>query len=268
MFCRKTNEKQSSIQEEKEKVEVEVEDENDIDADEERRSRRRRRKRGEFVNILAINHQPNMTKPYKPLMAYNIENPLDPQSLKRYILATEKMEQIVEYFAKKTQQKPEEIRKQVKRILDEIGLDRNLAIIRWCGIAITYISTRITRGIYIHEEHIERLKRNLGSHPVLYLPSHRSYMDFILMSYVFFHYDIEIPGITAGMGRNPYIYLNPSIWIHSSILIDFSLRDFPCFFPGFFLAFFPCFFPVFFLFFSPVFLYRFSWNVWNWEYAP
>lgn len=155
----------------------------------------------DFVNMLAPNNEPNMTKPYRPLMAQNVENPLNPLSLKRYILATEKMEQIIEYYSKKTNQTTEEVKRQVKVLLDEIGLDRNLAIMRWCGIAITYISKRITRGIYIHEPHIERLKRSLGQNPVLYLPSHRSYMDFILMSYVFFHYDIEIPGITAGMGR-------------------------------------------------------------------
>lgn len=154
-----------------------------------------------YVNMIAPNNEPNMTKPYKPLMAQIVENPLDPQSLKRYILATEKMEQILEYYSKKMNRTPQEVRKLVKSLLDEIGLDRNLSIIRWCGIAITYISKRITKGIFIHEPHIKRLKSNLGQNPIIYLPSHRSYMDFILLSYVFFHYDIEIPGITAGLGE-------------------------------------------------------------------
>lgn len=154
-----------------------------------------------YINILAPNNEPNMTKPYKPQMAQIVDNPLDPQSLKRYILSSENMEQIIKYYSKKMNQTPQEVRKQVKILLDEIGLDRNLSIIRWCGIAITYISKRITKGIFIHQPHILRLKNSLGPNPVLYLPCHRSYMDFILLSYVFFHYDIEIPGITAGMGK-------------------------------------------------------------------
>lgn len=41
----------------------------------------------------------------------------------------------------------------------------------------------------------------MGNCPVIFAPSHRSYADFILMSYVCFTYDLEIPAIAAGMGR-------------------------------------------------------------------
>ncbi|KAJ8972251.1 hypothetical protein NQ314_000269, partial [Rhamnusium bicolor] len=39
----------------------------------------------------------------------------------------------------------------------------------------------------------------MGNCPVVFVPSHRSYADFILMSLVCFTYDIEIPAIAAGM---------------------------------------------------------------------
>lgn len=41
----------------------------------------------------------------------------------------------------------------------------------------------------------------MGTTPVIFLPNHRSYADFILMSYLCFTYDIEIPAIAAGMGE-------------------------------------------------------------------
>lgn len=38
------------------------------------------------------------------------------------------------------------------------------------------------------------------------MPSHRSYADFLLMSYVCFNYNIMLPVIAAGMGEfNLYI---------------------------------------------------------------
>lgn len=40
----------------------------------------------------------------------------------------------------------------------------------------------------------------MGNCPVIYAPSHRSYADFILMSYLLFTFDMEIPSIAAGMG--------------------------------------------------------------------
>ena len=34
--------------------------------------------------------------------------------------------------------------------------------------------------------------------PILLLPSHRSYLDFLLISYIFFAYDLKCPFIAAG----------------------------------------------------------------------
>lgn len=40
----------------------------------------------------------------------------------------------------------------------------------------------------------------MGKNPILFLPTHRSYADFCLMTYLCFHYDIELPAVAAGMG--------------------------------------------------------------------
>ena len=40
----------------------------------------------------------------------------------------------------------------------------------------------------------------MKEYPILLMPSHRSYLDFLLMSYVFFHYDLPLPVIAAAMG--------------------------------------------------------------------
>jgi 1-acyl-sn-glycerol-3-phosphate acyltransferase len=45
------------------------------------------------------------------------------------------------------------------------------------------------------------MRASIGHNPVIFMPSHRSYADFLLMSYVCFHYNIMLPVIAAGMGR-------------------------------------------------------------------
>jgi len=45
----------------------------------------------------------------------------------------------------------------------------------------------------------------MGDNPVIFAPSHRSYGDFILMSYLCFHYKIQIPVIAAGMGKQMHV---------------------------------------------------------------
>ncbi|TMW48631.1 hypothetical protein DOY81_006296 [Sarcophaga bullata] len=153
----------------------------------------------DFENILAPGNEPNMTKEYNPLVAHKLEKYLNPAQLKKHVYKSEKIQQLINYYALTQNVSRKQIEQQVQDILDEIGLDRNMAIIRWCGIAITAIGKRICKGIYVNKASMDRVRQDLGKNPVLYLPSHRSYMDFILMSYICFHYDIEIPGIAAGM---------------------------------------------------------------------
>lgn len=47
-----------------------------------------------------------------------------------------------------------------------------------------------------------QLQQAIQEHPVVLLPSHRSYMDFLLMSYILYTYDIALPVIAAGMGES------------------------------------------------------------------
>jgi glycerone phosphate O-acyltransferase len=46
-----------------------------------------------------------------------------------------------------------------------------------------------------------QIKEAYKSCPVLILPTHRSYVDFLLISYMSFHYELPLPIIAAGMGK-------------------------------------------------------------------
>lgn len=154
-----------------------------------------------FENIIAPGKEASMTREFNPQVAYEFERYLNPQKLKQHVLKSEKLRSIVEHYAKESGQSVKQLEKQAKAIIEEIGLERNMAIIRWCGIAITAIGKRICDGFYVNSASMANVRKDMGKCPVLYLPSHRSYMDFILMSYICYYYDIEIPGIAAGMGR-------------------------------------------------------------------
>lgn len=154
-----------------------------------------------FENILSPGMEPSMTKIWRPAVVQKFDKYLNPQTLQEFVLKSEKVQKLIEVYSKKLDKHPKMIHSEVKEILAEIGLDRSEMIIRMCGVVITAVAKRITKGIFINKLHIERIRSQLGRCPVLYLPSHRSYLDFILMSYVCFHYDIEIPGIAAGMGE-------------------------------------------------------------------
>lgn len=55
--------------------------------------------------------------------------------------------------------------------------------------------------IYVNETMLSDVKKEMQISQVqyIYVPSHRSYLDFILLSYILFSYDMALPNIAAGM---------------------------------------------------------------------
>lgn len=60
--------------------------------------------------------------------------------------------------------------------------------------------------------HCCQLQQAIQEHPVVLLPSHRSYMDFLLMSYLLYTYDLALPVIAAGMGKH-----GKSVQVHTHV---------------------------------------------------
>lgn len=146
-----------------------------------------------FKNILIP--LPNMSKEYKPLIPFQHDKYLTPDSLKLAVLNSPRIRELCIEVAQTEQRKPNHVTKLVKEILDEIGLAHSLPAIRILGICLNKIFMGMTSGVYVHGSSIDLVKSRLSSGmcPVIYLPSHRSYADFILMSYICFVHDLEIP---------------------------------------------------------------------------
>ncbi|XP_026315064.1 dihydroxyacetone phosphate acyltransferase isoform X2 [Hyposmocoma kahamanoa] len=56
----------------------------------------------------------------------------------------------------------------------------------------------VATSVYL-DSVIEAIKSTMGRNPVMFLPTHRSYADFCLMTYLCYHYDIDFPAVAAGM---------------------------------------------------------------------
>ncbi|KAL1493758.1 hypothetical protein ABEB36_009452 [Hypothenemus hampei] len=122
-----------------------------------------------------------------------------PESHKLAVLHAPKIRELVDEISSKRNIKKEIIAKEVVEILEEIGYKKSLKVIRYLSYALTKIFLNISSGIFVNYQGISKIKSQMGNRPVIFVPSHRSYADFIIFSYVFFYYDIEIPAIAAGM---------------------------------------------------------------------
>lgn len=163
-----------------------------------------------FLDLAKNNLTQHMGKPWQPLIPLKKDVTLTPDEFKTAVLNSEPVRQVLRFYSNGDPKKEKLVREQIKTILDEIAFKRNMAVIRFLGAVMEKMVALATQGIYVNPKAILKVKNTLseGKSTVLYLPSHRSYADFVLMSYVCFSYDLEIPAIAAGMGKTPHKYCN------------------------------------------------------------
>lgn len=150
-----------------------------------------------FANFLG-KRSSLLTKTYTPKAPLNKSKSTLPEELKLRVLQSQRFNN---YLDKITTNKDDRQKKvfEALQILSEIAFDKNLIVIRTLGTIIDNIMAKLYTGVFINEKSIESLKASMGHQQIIYLPTHRSYVDFMLMSYICFNYNIKIPSIAAGM---------------------------------------------------------------------
>jgi glycerol-3-phosphate O-acyltransferase len=86
----------------------------------------------------------------------------------------------------------------------EIAANYSHAFVRFLEFALTRLWNRLYDGVTV--EHIATLEKLAKDHEIIYVPCHRSHMDYLLLSYAIFRQGYAIPHIAAGINLNlPFI---------------------------------------------------------------
>ncbi|XP_075221478.1 dihydroxyacetone phosphate acyltransferase [Lycorma delicatula] len=136
----------------------------------------------------------NLTKSYR-----QYHDLTDPYKFQYDVFRSTDIQRLIEEVSKCNNCSNEEVSKHVVEILKEIGHTRQMAVFRCFGLCFIKVLKEVISCVFVNEAQILKLKSEMGGNPVIFVPSHRSYADFLLMSYITFHYNIEIPCIAAGM---------------------------------------------------------------------
>ena len=95
---------------------------------------------------------------------------------------------------------PAEAWKKAYKYAWEIAADYSHPVVRSLSFGLTAFWNRIYDGVQMH--HLEALKAVAPGREVIYVPSHRSHMDYLLLSYLLYKNGIVPPHIVAGINLN------------------------------------------------------------------
>ena len=82
----------------------------------------------------------------------------------------------------------------------EIAADYSHTVVRSLSFLLTPLWNRIYDGVEAH--HFDRVKEVAPGHEVIYVPCHRSHIDYLLLSYLLYRNGLVPPHIAAGVNLN------------------------------------------------------------------
>ncbi|XP_049913862.1 dihydroxyacetone phosphate acyltransferase isoform X1 [Epinephelus moara] len=160
------------------------------------------KKRDDFEDILEERRNSSdlryALRCYTPVV-YKGVTPCTSSMLKSMVLQSDQIHYVINQVSKETGKAADDLQDEASAILEEMAHSQQLSTVRFFAFTLSKVFKTLFRSICVNEEGIQRLQQAIQEHPVVLLPSHRSYMDFLLMSYILYTYDLALPVIAAGM---------------------------------------------------------------------
>ena len=145
-----------------------------------------------------------MAIPYDPVVPPKKSERSTPEQVKLRVLVNQGLN---EYINETTNSKDEKEQKILLalQLLNEIRFERNVLVMRSSASIAGILMSKLLTEVLINETSIDNLKESLDHQHVIYLPSHRSYADFVLVSYAFMHYNLDVPAAATGINLSEMI---------------------------------------------------------------
>lgn len=117
------------------------------------------------------------------------------------VISAPAVDKVINEQVKATGESREVVKQKARKIVDEIGADYRENLVRVASRFLTWLWNKLYNGIKVNNAQAVRDLANQG-HEIIYVPCHRSHMDYLLLSFVIFNQGMVPPHIAAGINLN------------------------------------------------------------------
>lgn len=125
----------------------------------------------------------------------------DRQAMFNKIIQSPAIKSAIEEEAKTKKIPIEKARQEAEKIVNEIAADVSHESLRIADRILSWLWNKLYQGINVQNGDRVR-KLALEGHEIVYVPCHRSHMDYLLLSYLLYHQGLVPPHIAAGINLN------------------------------------------------------------------
>jgi glycerol-3-phosphate O-acyltransferase len=122
------------------------------------------------------------------------------RTLVNHVLEDPAVRRIIDAEAGESRVARERAHQKARKYAKEIAAHISYPTIRVIERFLSWLWNRIYDGIVLH--HVDRLHAVAEGHEIVYVPCHRSHIDYLLLGYIVYHQGLSIPHTAAGINLN------------------------------------------------------------------
>lgn len=96
------------------------------------------------------------------------------------------------------------VRRQAAKTIDEIAANYSQSVIEFLDLVLSFAWTRVYDGVVVDEPGLARVREAAKRYPLVFIPSHKSHVDYLVLSWVLYHYNMVPPHIAAGINLSTW----------------------------------------------------------------
>jgi glycerol-3-phosphate O-acyltransferase len=120
------------------------------------------------------------------------------QQLKEQVLRDPQLTLTIEDMAQGNEKRLKQLRKEADSNFDEIAADYNVAYVQFFFMALTWFWKKIYQGIDADPQELAMVRDWARKGNVIYIPSHKSHIDYLVLNYVLLLHHMHVPRVAAG----------------------------------------------------------------------
>ena len=118
------------------------------------------------------------------------------------VLQDQSLNRKLEELAKQSARKAVELKRESAEYLDEMAANYNQPTVDFLDQVLTIGFKNLYEGIEVDETGFEKIRNIAKKYNVVYVPSHKSHIDYLILSYILYHRNFSLPHIVAGINLN------------------------------------------------------------------
>jgi len=120
------------------------------------------------------------------------------EQIKEIVLMDRKVSEKIETVASSEGVELREVKKRAGQYFDEIAADFNISYVRLFDMGLRWLWKKIFEGIEVDTSALAKVREWASKGPLIYVPSHKSHIDYLVLNHVLHANHMHIPRIAAG----------------------------------------------------------------------